>query len=245
MKLFNSPLPDSSSHHPENRPRKVVAGAYLVVSLFIHLVAIVVVLLVSTQQKYGPAVTYIDINSITESVPPATPVIHAPAPQSENIKTEEPVPLPETPSESTETEAPTVPVQPPVSEVQTTSLGRGMTSGYFSSFAEGKNLRYDIREYYFVLLEKINNNWWLKAETLKETASHDGVVMFVIGRDGALVDVQLSKGTGSRLVDRAIIEVIKDTAPFPPLPASFPLAGFRAPLRIAAPLHLFSVRSIR
>lgn len=245
MKPANSPQPDSSSRYPENRPRKVIVGACLALSLTIHLVTIVAVLLVSTQQKYGPAVTYIDINSIAESAPSATQAIHSPAPQPENVKAEQPVPLPETISDSANTDVPAAAVQPPVPEVHTTSLGRGMTSGYFSSFSEGKNLRDDIREYYFVLLEKINSKWWLKAETLKETALHDGTVMFVIGRDGTLMEAQLSKGTGSREVDRAIIEVLKDTAPFPPLPASYPFSGFRAPLRIAAPLHLFSVRSLR
>jgi protein TonB len=126
-----------------------------------------------------------------------------------------------------------------------TSLGRGMTSGYFSSFAEGKNLRDDIREYYFMLLEKINTKWWLKAETLKETASNDGVALFVIARDGTLIELKLTKSTGSREVDIAIIEVLKDMAPFPALPANYTPDKFLAPLRIAAPLHLFSVKSLR
>lgn len=245
MRPTISQLQEFHQLQSENRPRKVLARVCLVISLAIHVVAIALILLASTQRDIGPKVTYIDINSISESAPPATPVIHSPSPQPENIKAEEPVPLPEKPSEPTKAETPVTPVQPTVQEVKTTSLGRGIASGYFTSFAEGKNLRDDIREYYFVLLEKINHQWWLKAETLRETAARDGVVIFVIGRDGTLMEVQLSKSTGSREVDRAIVEVLKSASPFPPLPASYPLGGFRAPLKIAAPLHLFSIRSLR
>ena len=245
MKLSKSMPLETFSTQPVTAPRKVLARACLAISITIHVVAIALVLLASTQGDIGPKVTYIDISSIAESAPPASQVIHSPFPQSEIIKADEPVPLPEKPSEPTKAETPVPPVQPTVQEVNTTSLGRGIASGYFTSFAEGKNLRDDIREYYFVLLEKINHQWWLKAETLRETAAHDGVVMFVIGRDGTLMEVQLSKSTGSREVDRAIVEVLKGASPYPPLPASYPLAGFKAPLKIAAPLHLFSIRSLR
>lgn len=246
MKLPESPLPAYYSSHPANRPRRVVVWVCLVISIAIHIVAIGTVLLTSMHRKPGQTVTYIDINSITESgPPPAIPVIHSSEPQADTDKAEQPELLPGNLSESTNTETSTAPIQSIVQEVTATTLGRAMAGGYFSSFAEGKNLRDDIREYYFVLLEKINARWWLKTETLTATAAHDGVIIFVIGRDGALVDVQLSKGTGSREVDRAIIDVIKDTAPFPPLPASYSLDMFRAPLRIAAPLRLFSIRSLR
>lgn len=242
------PLPDFTPPQPANSPRKAVAGVYLAISLTIHLIAIAAVLLTSTQRNPGPTVTYIDINSVADTAQPASPAIHARAREAEQIKTEapaEPVPLPEKPAEAASTETPPAPAPPTVQEAQATSLERGMASGYFSSFAEGKNLRDEIREYYFVLLQQINHRWWLRAKTLRETAKQDGIVMFVIGRDGTLMEAQLSKGTGSREVDRAIIEVLKEAAPFPPLPASYPLAGFRAPIRIAAPSHLFSIRSLR
>ena len=245
MKLSNSPPIESSSHHPENRPRKVVAAACLVVSLILHIAAVVAVLLATTQQGYGPKVTYIDIDSIADSVPPAAPVTQPPAAHPEIAKAPQPVVLPENPPDSAKTEAPADIAKPPVAEALATSLGRGMASGYFSSIGEGRTLRDDIREYYFVLLEKINGKWWLKAEILKETAKNDGVILFFIGRDGTLIDLQLTKSTGSREVDRAIVEVLKEMSPFPPLPASYVQNTFRAPLKIAAPLHLFSVRSLR
>lgn len=245
MNLSSPPLPNSSSHNPANRPRKVIVGACLVISLTIHIATVVAVMLASTQRNIGPAVTYIDIESIADSAPLATPVIHSPTPRPENVEAEQPVSLPENHSDSTNAEAPTEPVKLPVPEILATQLGRGMANGYFSSFGEGKNLRDDIREYYFVVLEKVNSLWWVKAETLKSTASQDGKVEFLVGRDGTLLDLRLSKSTGSREVDRAIIEVLKEMDPFPSLPASYALDMFRAPLKITAPSHLFSSRSLR
>lgn len=245
MELSKSSLPESSSPVSDNRPRKSVVSACLVVSLCIHLVTIAVVLLASTQRGYGPPVTYIDLESIAGAASPATPVIHAPAPLAEPTPSVPAEALPEQPTAATTAEAPAAAAKPTVPELLATSLDRGMTSGYFSSFADGKNLRDEIREYYFMVLEKVNTRWWLKAETLKDTASHDGIVEFLVGRDGTLLDLRLSQSTGSREVDRAIIEVLKDAAPFPPLPDSYPLETFRAPLKVAAPLHLFSFRNIR
>lgn len=245
MEQANSSLPESSAPVSGNHPRKSVVSVYLVVSLCIHLVTIAVVLLASTQRGYGPAVTYIDLDSVSGVIPPATPVIHAPAPRQEPVPAEPAEPLPEQPSATATAETSAAPAQPTVPELLASSLDRGMTSGYFSSFADGRNLRDEIREYYFMVLEKVNTRWWLKAGTLKETASHDGAVEFLVGRDGTLLDLRLLQSSGSREVDRAIIEVLKDTAPFPSLPAGYPLDTFRAPLKVAAPLHLFSFRNIR
>lgn len=246
MKPSNSPLPEFSSRNLQNHSRKVVVWICLVLSLAIHLVAIITVIVATMQRNPGPTVTYIDINSIADSSPSAAPVIHSPAPQPEQVTSEEPAPLAEAHVDSAAAEAPApAPAQPQTAEVLATSLGRGMASGYFSSLADGRNLRDDIREYYFKVLEMINSRWWLRAETLKETAFRDGIVEFVVSRDGTLMDLRLSKSTGSRDVDRAIIEVLKDSAPFPPLPESYGLDMFRAPLKIAAPLHLFSIRRLR
>lgn len=244
MKLSEAPFTGCSPCCSDNRPRKDVVRVCLVVSLSIHLAAIIAILLASTQNINRSPVTYIDMNSIADSAPLATPVIHAPAPRPENAELEQPVSEPEKLAD-TKTEATGTPARSTSAEVMATSLTRGMASGYFSSFAEGKNLRDDIREYYFMLLEKINSSWWLKAETLKETALHDGIMLFVISRDGTLIELKLTKSTGSREVDQAIMAMLKDMSPFPELPANYSPDKFLAPLKIAAPLHLFSVRNPR
>lgn len=245
MNLSTSSLPEPLLQSPDNRSRKTAVRVCLVISLAIHAVAMIAVLVASTRHNPGPAVSYIDINSIDDFAPSAAPVIHSPAAQSARVETAPPVPVPEAQTDPAPAEVLTDPVQPHTAEALATSLGRGMASGYFSSIADGRNLRDDIREYYFAVLEKVNNRWWQRAETLKESASRDGIVEFLVSRDGTLLDLRLSKSTGSREVDRAISEVLKDTSPFPPLPDSYGLDTFRAPLKIAAPLHLFSVRRLR
>lgn len=127
----------------------------------------------------------------------------------------------------------------------TTPLGLGLANGYFSSLAEGKTLREDTREYYFEILRIINESWWQKARTLKDVARRDGVAEIMIGRDGNLYNVKLIRDTGSMEANRAIIEALSAAAPFPPLPASYEPEVFLAPLKLAAPLHLFSLRNIR
>ena len=245
MNPMESSQPDSSTSSPEGRPRNVIFGVCLGLSLAIHIVTIVIVVVTSVQRNRGPAVTYIDIDSIAGAVAPATPVIQSPPPSVETVTPDQPVTLPETGPASAPAAPPGAPAPTSIPELLTTSLGRGMTSGYFSSLADGRNLRDDIREYYFVLLEKINSRWWQKAETFKDIAWQDGIAEFLISRDGTLYDLRVSKSTGSREVDRAIMDVLKEMAPFPPLPDSYAPNMFQAPLRIAAPLHLFSVRSIR
>jgi protein TonB len=124
-------------------------------------------------------------------------------------------------------------------DVLATPLGRGMANGFFSTLAEGRTLRDDIRGYYFELLERINDRWWQRAATLKDSARRDGIAEVVISRDGTLYEVRLISDTGSREVDRAIIDVLSGASPFSALPASYEPNLFHAPLKFTAPSNLF------
>ena len=124
-----------------------------------------------------------------------------------------------------------------------TPLGLGMTHGYFSMLADGKTLRDDVRAYYSEMVEKINREWWDKAGLLKDPLREDGYFEIIIHRDGTIEAQQLVRSTGSSEADRLIVEIIKKASPLPPLPSSYPLDQFRAPLRIKAPLSLFRVRN--
>lgn len=246
MTLSEKKTTSARSDSSVNQRRKIIFGTCLVISLAIHLITICVVLLASTPRMSATAVTYIDLKEIASSAPFTPPVIQKPPqPPESNPADRKTSPPSDELTDTAKTEATAAPAAPAIPEILTTPLGRGMTSGYFSSLAEGRNLRDDIREYYFLVLEKINKLWWQKAETLREVAQQDGIVEFLIGRDGTLYDLRLSKSTGSREVDRAIIEVLRDVAPYPPLPDSYKLDMFRAPLRIATPSHLFNLRNLR
>ncbi|BCS53022.1 hypothetical protein GSbR_10070 [Geobacter sp. SVR] len=151
----------------------------------------------------------------------------------------------QTPHNQPVVEAESAPAETTQKDFSRNNLGWGMASGHFSSIGEGKSLRDDIREYYFNLLEHINALWWQKAETLRESARQEGIVEILIGKDGSLRDVRLARQSGSREVNQAIIEVLTEGAPYPPLPAKYELEQFRAPLRLTAPSKLFQISDMR
>jgi TonB family protein len=127
--------------------------------------------------------------------------------------------------------------------LMSTPLGLGMTHGYFSGIADGRSLRDDIRGYYFEMVEKINREWWDKAGLLKEPLRQDGIFELLVQRDGAIVSIRIIQGSGSREADRLLTEIIRKASPLPPLPSTYDLDLFRAPLRIKAPSFLFRITS--
>lgn len=120
-----------------------------------------------------------------------------------------------------------------------TPLGLGMTYGYVSSLAEGNSLRDDIREYYLELVEKINREWWKRADGLKEPIRQEGIIELYLLPDGSIISQRMYQGTGSREADQIIQDAIKAVSPLPPLPAGFDQKMFLAPLKIKAPSYLF------
>lgn len=117
------------------------------------------------------------------------------------------------------------------------SLGLGMTSGYFSSFGEGKTLRGDIREYYFEMLRRINEKWWLSNNNIPG-ARNKATVFVVIARNGMLVAMRLVESSGNPQFDKAILQVLEAASPLPPLPETYHEDFFEAPLRFHLPLNL-------
>jgi protein TonB len=118
-------------------------------------------------------------------------------------------------------------------------LGLGMTHGYFSGLADGRTLKDDVRGYYFEMVEKINREWWSQAAQLKEPILQDGIFDVVLQRDGTIVSIQVRQKTGLPEADRLLLEIIKNASPLPPLPSTYELGMFRAPLKIKAPSFLF------
>jgi TonB family protein len=163
------------------------------------------------------------------------PAMTSPAPLSDQ-EANKPVqvPAPEQPPESTG-------ISGNEGGLMSTPLGLGMTHGYFSGLADGRSLRDDVRGYYFEMVEKINREWWDKAGLLKEQLRQDGVFELLVERDGTIVSIRILQGTGSSEADRLLTEIIRKASPLPPLPSSYDLDLFRAPLRIKAPSFLFRI----
>lgn len=185
-------------------------------------------------------ISYLEMSDLV--TPPTSSL---PAMLSTRVKNQEPsrqtlpshVPVPANPSVIEEA----VPERIAGEDINTTPLGLGMAYGFVSSLGNGATLREDIREYYLVLVEKINKVWWERAGTLSDAIAQDGIAVIAIKRDGTLIERGIRRGTGSPAVDQALLESIDKAAPLPALPASFEQEVFTAPLKITAPSRLMRI----
>lgn len=219
-------------------------GYALALSLVLHFGAALLFIIAGSSRMAGETSSpfFIQDISLTPSIssapkasPPVvpTPAMTSPAPtESKEAVTPAQETAPEQHSESQSSSENTA-------ALLSTPLGLGMTHGFFSGLADGRTLRDDIRGYYFEMVEKINNEWWDKAGQLKEPLRQDGIFELLIQRDGTIVSIRIMQGTGLVEADRLLTEIIGNASPLPPLPATYDLGLFRAPLRIKAPSFLF------
>lgn len=244
--MIHSQMFDTLAPEAALASRKRWMAYALAISLMLHLLVIAFIIAAgsaapNTQVINGILVEEIALSptmrpvKVVESSPaPVPPEAEPPSDASSDEK-----PLPESPAAET---SPQEKGSGRMNELMTTPLGLGMSYGYVSSLAEGRSLRDDIRGYYFELVEKINREWWKRAEGLKEPVRQDGFIELYIQSDGSIISQRMYQGTGSREADLVIQDVIKAVSPFPPLPADFNQRVFLAPLRIKAPSNLFRFR---
>jgi protein TonB len=232
---------DESTLPPLPRLDQRFFGWMLIASLLMHAVMTGMTLLPGRRHGATPGPVYLDLRlsapaaagplpaqrpvvpSLPETAPPAK--VAEPAPASELDRLRQQV-------ANTLAEANTRP-----EAIQNASIGLGMMNGYFGSYAEGETLRDDIREYYFALMRKVNEAWWLSAG---ETPGwvREAQVSLVISRDGRLVDKQLVQSSGNRDYDQALLAALERAQPLPALPDSFRDDFFAAPRRFIPPLSL-------
>ena len=214
----------------------------------------------------SPAVTYIDLNAAQHpartTVPnketaPAKSVQEPQLPQvSENPpQAEPPEALPAKPAESA---VPAVPAKPPESAVPAapaepgatappkteeqrshSTMGLGLTKGYFKSLGEGETLREDVRGYYLEMLQGINEKWWVDQQ-LDKRRIDPVVVSITVARNGEIVGSEIIRGSGNPRYDKAVLAAIAAASPLPPLPASYEQDFFQAPIRLVPPLNLMA-----
>lgn len=121
--------------------------------------------------------------------------------------------------------------------MQDASLGLSITGGYFSGIGEGESLRDDIRVYYFEILRRINEKWWLNRER-HQAGRKSAVFYLVIARNGVIVDRMLMESSGNAEYDREMLHTLEAAGPLPPLPDTYRGDFFQAPLRFNMPLNL-------
>lgn len=226
--------------------RKRWMGYALALSLVLHISAALAFIIAGGFRVSGENSKNLIIQEIE-----LTPLMSTPAKTPEALHDPHPSMTSTTPTEvqetnkseqEPETEQPSSTVSSEkTAGLMSTPLGLGMTHGYFSGLADGKSLRDDIRGYYFEMVEKINREWWDKAGLLKEPLRQDGIFELLVQRDGTIVSVRMQQGTGSNEADRLLMEIIRKASPLSPLPSSYNLGLFQAPLRVKAPSFLFRI----
>jgi len=228
-----------SDGYSASRSVKPILVFCIALSVGVHLVSILLIAYIWTNPTGTSNVNYLEMRDLV----PDLPVSRLQAvPKKTQPKTSERLSAPLDPEIEKQPGAEPSDPKPeaePDREVRNTPLGLGMTYGFVSSLGDGATLREDVRDYYLVLVERINKIWWERAATISEPVRQEGVAVVVILNNGALVGRQISRSTGSPEADRALLESIDKAAPMPPLPASYGRDVFTAPLKITAPLQLF------
>ena len=207
------------------------------ISIILHLVASTLLLLPGRYAVPSSQPLFVDLQNMAVPVEPPLPEALQPEDSPEPPPETLPQALPEAARleqaiESSLRRA----VQTPEA-VHESSIGLGMISGHFASFAQGESLKDEIRAYYFVLMRRINEVWWTTGAAEGNFVAPASVTI-MISRDGTVVGCELLESSGSREQDLALLESIKKAAPLPPLPQSFPQRTFNAPIRFVPPLRL-------
>ncbi len=229
-------------HHPPlYRPRQNLFAGTLVLSLALHIAfALTTFLLPGRLTRLAPEqIVMVDLNDANLPLPqenrkaiaqPPAPAIRQqmelPSPDAKIL----PAP-PETPVEET------VPQAPPQPEAASLSLG--LTRGFFRSISDGETLNGDVREYYFKLVERVNEQWWAAAGgTNVEPGQQEALVTIIVKKNGEIFSARLVRSSGSNEYDRMIMNTLQNTSNLPPLPAGYKGEFFQAPLRLLAPRGL-------
>jgi len=212
----------------------------LVVSMLLHIAMSVFILVPARNMVQGSQPIYVDLESMPS--PPrqeSSPAAAEPEPSAEP----EPLPLEspaETPTQAEELEKSVNSTRQEAAGkpevVHRSSIGLGMTSGYFGSFAEGETLRPEIREYYFALMRRLNEAWWTQSESNPSIGAASFIL--VVNREGKVVACQPLKSSGNPHNDQMLIDAVKRAEPLPPLPESYSDHTFNTPIRFIPPLNL-------
>lgn len=165
---------------------------------------------------------------------PATAVTTPP------VKREMTLPSPEEASSPEVPPAPETAQAQPEPQAHRSSLSLGMTRGFFRSLGDGETLRGDIREYYLTLVQRINEQWWSMGGEGVEPGRHEALVTILMRKNGEILDIRLVRSSGNPDYDRMILNALQAATPLPPLPESYAGEYFQAPIRLMAPLGLFS-----
>lgn len=231
---------DREYEHPEDdaTPALSLDGRFfrmLGASLALHVTLSALLLAGGARNGGTPQAPLVDLAMVQPAAPsaptppamtvPAAPAITTPPPDPAAATTPPP---PAAPAAATEASSP----------LTRTSFGLGISRGYFRSLGDGHSLRPEVRDYYFTMLEKINQNWWTYSAALRDGIPQEPVINVWVGRNGEIIRRELLQSSGSAACDRAIMQAVDASSPLPALPAGFSAEVFEAPVRLVTPRGL-------
>lgn len=219
-------------------------------SVILHLICSVIIIGLPQGSSQKAAVTYIDLGLPQQAAPMTSPTPRVapkaiPLPESPAVPEKALPPEPEQkpqpqPQEAKEVPPAATPQPAPAEEARSrTTLGLGLTKGYFKSLGEGESLRPGVKDYFLDMLQGINEKWWLD-EKLDKRRVDPLVVNIVIARNGEIIGSEIMMSSGNPRYDRAVLAALNAASPLPPLPASYQGEYFQAPLRLVPPLNLMA-----
>lgn len=227
----------------------VIFPRMLVISLVVHALFALCIISGNGGQRGMPTINFIDL-TMSELASPAAPKAVSqtlpapPAPMSETTETPrepepQPAPPPSEAEQLTETlkNAVSSAAQQPEA-LQKASFGLGLMNGHFSTLADGRSLRDDMREYYLDMLRTINEKWWVDGGHFE--GARGAIINIVVARNGEIVNARVIQSSGNPQYDRTVLKSLQAASPVPPLPEHFAGGYFTAPIRFNAPLNLLS-----
>lgn len=233
------PLEEDQNTRPTNYFALGIAA-----SVILHLVCTVILIGLPVGSQTTQSVTYVDLSTIQQPTPMPAPQTEAPvepvAPEPQTpVVPETPIVPPEEIEPSTAVQQqPVAPPEPVAEQLSQTSLGLGLTKGYFKSLGSGETLREDIKDYYLEMLQGVNEKWWLDPKLDKRGSTI--VVNITVARNGEIVESKILAGSGDNRYDRAVLAALAAASPLPPLPITYNGEFFQAPIRLVPPLNLMA-----
>jgi periplasmic protein TonB len=230
-----------------------ILAAGIAASISLHLIAATLLVALPNGSSTNPPASYLDLRMLEAPAATAVPVQPAPEPVTPQPVATLPVSQNLVPTEFPTQQVPPQPVQqqqsrlpePPVKqearamEPPHSTLGMGLTKGYFKSLGDGDTLREGVKGYYLEMLQGINEKWWVDQQ-LDKRRLDPLVVNLVIARNGDIVGSRVLRSSGNPRYDREVVAALNAAGPLPPLPKSYEGEYFEAPIRLVPPLNLLA-----
>ncbi|MFQ5465696.1 MAG: TonB family protein [Thermodesulfobacteriota bacterium] len=104
------------------------------------------------------------------------------------------------------------PSAPPAPEVAEEAAPAAAPSGRITM----ENLKAEYPEYYRAIRDRVWENWIYPMDLGGKDV--EVIIAIKIGRSGELLDREIEKSSGNRILDQSLVGAIMKAAPFPPLP---------------------------